>query len=98
MKRSAFLTVALLALFPLLQRAWWGRDPEWTARYALRMAHLCEGEPEGRTGVHEFGVWKPGAIAAAPGRLATIAFQDGTLERSRAQIEAAIAQAAQRGT
>ena len=69
-----------------------------TQRYVRRFAHLCEGEPEGRTGVHEFGIWKPGAIAAAPGLLATIALQDGTLERSRAQIEAAIAQAAQRGT
>ena len=38
----------------------------------------------------------PGAIAAAPGLLATIAFQDDTLARSRAEIEAAIAQAARR--
>ena len=86
---------ALLALFPLFQRAWWGRDPEWTARYALRMAHLCEGEPEGRTGVHEFGVWpvreKEPPWRAAPGFLPTLAFQEDTLERSRAAIEAAIA-------
>jgi hypothetical protein len=85
---------ALLALFPLFQRAWWGRDPEWTARYARRMAHLCEGEPEGRTGVHEFGVWavreKEPPWRAAPGFLPTLAFQDDTLERSRAAVEAAI--------
>jgi hypothetical protein len=86
---------ALLALFPLFQRAYWGRDPAWTARYARRFAHLCEGEPEGRTGVHEFGVWRtPGADASwqpAPGFLPTLAFQDDTLERSRASIEAALA-------
>jgi hypothetical protein len=89
---------ALLAIFPLFQRAWWGRDPEWTARYALRMAHLCEGEPEGRTGVHEFGVWavreQDPPWRAAPGFLPTLAFQDDTLERSRAVVEAAIEAAA----
>jgi hypothetical protein len=89
---------ALLGCFGLFQGAWWTQSPAFTQRYVRRFAHLCEGEPEGRTGVHEFGIWKPGAIAAAPGLLATIAFQDGTLERARAQIEAAIAQAAQRGT
>jgi hypothetical protein len=86
---------ALLAIFPLFQRAWWSRSPEWTARYALRMAHLCEGEPEGRTGVHEFGVWpqreKDPPWCAAPGFLPTLAFQDDTLERSREAIELAIA-------
>lgn len=89
---------ALLPLFPIFQRAYWARDPAWTAPYALRVAHLCEGEPEGRTGVHEFGVWKmPGASdphAPAPGYLPTIAFQDDTLERSRAAVEQAIARAA----
>ena len=89
---------ALLAIFPLFQRAWWGRDPDWTARYARRMAHLCEGEPEGRTGVHEFGVWPArepdGPWRAAPGFLPTLAFQDDTLERSRAAVEAVIEAAA----
>jgi hypothetical protein len=88
---------ALLACFPLFQRSTWGRDPAWTARYAMRFAHLCEGEPEGRTGVHEFGVFAPRADApaerAAPGYLPTLAFQDDTLERSRARVEAAIAAA-----
>ncbi len=88
---------ALLGCFALFQRAWWTQAPAWTQRYVQRFAHLCEGEPEGRTGVHEFGVWKPGSVAAAPGLLATIAFQDGTLERSGAAIDAAIAQVAQRG-
>jgi hypothetical protein len=87
---------ALLGCFALFQRAWWTQAPAWTQRYVRRFAHLCEGEPEGRTGVHEFGIWKPGAVAAAPGLFATIAFQDGTLERSRAAIEAAIAQVAGR--
>jgi len=82
---------ALDAIFPLLQRAWWTRAPAWSRRFVRRMAHLCEGEPEGRTGVHEFGIWKPGCIAAEDGLLATIAFQDGTLERSREGIEAALA-------
>ena len=87
---------ALLGCFAFFQRPWWTQAPAWTQRYVRRFAHLCEGEPEGRTGVHEFGVWKPGAIAAARGLLATMAFQDGTLARSRAEIEAAIAQAARR--
>jgi hypothetical protein len=89
---------ALLACFPLFQRSYWGRDPAWTARYALRFAHLCEGEPEGRTGVHEFGSFTPRADAPAdrpaPGYLPTLAFQDDTLARSRAAVEAAIAAAA----
>jgi hypothetical protein len=87
---------ALLSCFALFQRAWWTKAPAFTQRYVRRFAHLCEGEPEGRTGVHEFGVWKAGAIAAEPGLLATIAFQDGTLERSRSAIEAAIDQVARR--
>lgn len=87
---------ALLGCFAIFQRAWWIQAPAWTQRYVRRFAHLCEGEPEGRTGVHEFGVWKPGTVAAAPGLLATIAFQDGTLARSHDAIEAAIAQAARR--
>jgi hypothetical protein len=85
---------ALLAVFPLFQRAWWSRDPGWTSRYALRFAHLCEGEPEGRTGVHEFGVWPPResepAGQARPGFLPTLAFQEDTLERSRAAVEAVL--------
>jgi hypothetical protein len=81
---------ALDACFGLFQRAWWTPAPAWSRRYVRRFAHLCEGEPEGRTGVHEFGVWKPGAIAAEPGLLATIALQDGTLERSREAIDRAI--------
>lgn len=89
---------ALLALFPLFQRAYWGSDPAWTARYALRFGHLCEGEPEGRTGVHELGVFPPRsdrpAGRAAPGYLPTLAFQDDTLARSRPALEAAIARAA----
>ncbi len=85
---------ALLALFPLFQRAWWMDAPAWTRRYALRCGHLCEGEPEGRTGVHELGRWKPGAVPGGPGLVATLAFQDGTLERSRAAVEAALAAAA----
>ena len=40
--------------------------------------------------MHEFGVWKRGAIAAEVGVLATIALQDGTLERSREAIDRAI--------
>jgi hypothetical protein len=87
----------LLALFPLFQRAYWGPDPAWTARYALRFGHLCEGEPEGRTGVHEFGRFASRADAPAerpaPGYLPTLAFQEDTLERSRPHVEAALAAA-----
>jgi len=85
---------ALAACFPLFQRAWWTQAPAWTRRYVRRFAHLCEGEPEGRTGVHELGRFRAGAVAAEPGFLATIALQDGTLERSRAAVEAALAAAA----
>ena len=87
---------ALDAVFPLFQRAWWTRAPAWSRRFVRRMAHLCEGEPEGRTGVHEFGVWKPGCVAAEDGLLATIAFQDDTLERSRDAVEKALAELARR--
>lgn len=62
------------------------------------MAHLCKGEPEGRTGVHEFGVWLVREYAppwrAASGFLPTLAFQDDTLERSRALVESVIDAAA----
>ena len=81
------------------QCAYWGRDRGWTARYVLRFAHLCEAEPEGRTGVHGFGVWKTPATTdytAALGYLPTLAFQHDTLERSRAQIEATLAMIAAR--
>jgi hypothetical protein len=85
---------ALAASFPLFQRAWWMPAPAWTRRYVRRFAHLCEGEPEGRTGVHELGRFRPGPVAAEAGFLATIALQDGTLERSRAAVEAALLAAA----
>ena len=85
---------ALLPLFPLFQRAYWGTDPAWTGRYAQRFAHLCEGEPEGRTGVHEFGVWRTAGARdpwePAPGVLPTLAFQDDTLVRSQERIVAVI--------
>ncbi len=83
---------ALLGLFPLFQRPWWETPSAWTARYVRRFAHLCEGEPRGLTGVHEFGVWLPG-VSRAPdaGEIATLAFQDGTLAQCRAEIEARLA-------
>ena len=89
---------ALLPLFPLFQRAWWCRDPAWTARYVRRFGHLCEGEPEGRTGVHELGVWQDRRDAPAgeprPGYLPTLALQDDTLARHRSAVEAVLAAAA----
>jgi hypothetical protein len=84
---------ALLAVFPLFQRAWWTPAPAWTSRYVKRFGHLCEGEPEGRTGVHELGVFRPDPVLGSDGLLATLAFQDGTLERSRDAVEKAIAAA-----
>jgi hypothetical protein len=77
---------ALLSVFPLFQRAWWAKAPAWTARYVRRFGHLCEGEAEGRTGVHEFGVWRPGPVAPAPGLLATAAFQGGSADEWRAAV------------
>ncbi len=82
---------ALLGLFPLFQRPWWERPPAWTERYVRRFAHLCEGEPRGLTGVHEFGVWGPNDVVSDPGLLPTLAFQDGTLERCRDAIERTLA-------
>ena len=79
----------LLSLFPLFQRPWWTAPPAWTSRYVRRFGHLCEGEPGGRTGVHEFGVFDPATPPPAdPAFIETIAFQDGTLEREREAIEA----------
>ncbi len=83
---------ALLGLFPLFQRPWWEPPPAWTARYVRRFAHLCEGEPRGLTGVHEFGSWDPGPPARGDaGFIPTLAFQDGTLELERAKVEAVLA-------
>jgi hypothetical protein len=82
---------SLLSLFPLFQRPWWTTPPAWTFRYVRRFGHLCEGEPSGRTGVHEFGVFEPPTPSAAdPAFIETIAFQDGTLERDRETIEATL--------
>ncbi len=79
---------ALLALFALFQRPWWGKPAPWTARYIRRFGHLCEGEPRGFTGVHEAGVYFPaGAGYEEENLLPTIAFQDGTLESQRENIE-----------
>ncbi len=74
---------ALLPLFPLFQRPWWTRAAPWTARYVRRFGHLCEGEPRGLTGVHEAGLHRSDAWRPEAGTLATVAFQDGTLEACR---------------
>jgi hypothetical protein len=88
---------SLLSLFPLFQRPWWTTPPAWTSRYVRRFGHLCEGEPGGRTGVHEFGVFEPPTPSAAdPAFIETIAFQDGTLEREREKIEATLVDLAAR--
>lgn len=84
---------ALLAVFPLFQRAWWTPAPAWTTPYVRRFGHLCEGEPEGRTGVHELGVYSGEPVLPGDGLLATLAFQDDTLERSRDAVERLIAAA-----
>ena len=51
--------------------------------------------------MHEFGVWKtPGALGAGEpraGYLPTIAFQDDTLARSRAEVERVIEAVAKAG-
>ncbi len=84
---------ALHAHIPLFQRPWWTTPPAWTARYVRRFGHLCEGEPRGRTGVHEFGVWQPSAPPKADeGFIATLAFQDGTLAEARDEIERRLAE------
>jgi len=82
---------ALLPLFPLFQRPWWTESPGWSSRYVRRFGHLCEGEPRGRTGVHEFGVYTSDAWSGGPGYLPTVAFQDGTLEAARSELEQRLA-------
>lgn len=82
---------ALLPLFPLFQRPWWTASPAWSSRYVRRFGHLCEGEPRGRTGVHEFGVYTSDAWSGGPGYLPTVAFQDGTLEQTREDLEQRLA-------
>lgn len=82
---------ALLPLFALFQRPWWMRPAKWTGRYVRRFGHLCEGEPRGRTGVHEFGVYRPASRGGDAVTLPTLAFQDGTLDSERAAIEAMLA-------
>ncbi|UCE84812.1 MAG: hypothetical protein JSU66_10665 [Deltaproteobacteria bacterium] len=87
---------ALLPLFGLFQRPWWTEPAPWTQRYVRRFGHLCEGEPRGRTGVHEAGVHRSDAWQPAPGYLPTLAFQDGTLEAARDAIEGLLARLAAR--
>jgi len=82
---------ALLPLFPLFQRPWWTKSPGWSVRYVRRFGHLCEGEPRGLTGVHEFGVYTSDAWSGEPGYLPTLAFQDGTLEHAREELERRLA-------
>ena len=87
----------LLPLFPLFQRPWWQAPPRWTSRYVRRFGHLCEGEPGGRTGVHELGVFAPPDGAAPDASfIETLAFQDGTLERHREAVEATLRRVAER--
>ncbi|MGH0035381.1 MAG: hypothetical protein ACQGVK_10185 [Myxococcota bacterium] len=83
---------ALLALFPLFQRPWWTPAPAWTARYVRRFGHLCEGEPRGLTGVHEFGVYTSDSWSGGPGYWPTVAFQDGTLDHARGDLERRLAE------
>jgi hypothetical protein len=85
---------ALLSLFPLFQRPWWTSSPRWSSRYVRRFGHLCEGEPRGRTGVHEFGVHTSDAWNGEPGFLPTLAFQDGTLQQTREELEQRLARLA----
>jgi hypothetical protein len=83
---------ALLPLFPLFQRPWWTRAAPWTGRYVRRFGHLCEGEPRGLTGVHEFGVHASDAWSGGPETLPTLAFQDGTPEDARTDLERRLAE------
>ncbi|MDJ0785917.1 MAG: hypothetical protein QNK05_03870 [Myxococcota bacterium] len=88
---------ALLPLFPLFQRPWWTKSPGWTTRFVRRFGHLCEGEPRGRTGVHEFGAYASDAWSGEPGYLPTVAFQDGTLEHAREELEQRLTRLASQG-
>jgi hypothetical protein len=85
---------ALLPLFPLFQRPWWTTPEVWTGHYVRRFGHLCEGEPRGLTGVHEAGVHRSDAWRPGPGTLPTVAFQDGTLDACRDELERLLAELA----
>jgi hypothetical protein len=85
---------ALLGVFPFFQDEPFGGQPPWVGRYARVLAHLLEAEPSrGSTGVHELGhrpyERKPPEEAGIP----TIAFVDGTFERSRDELDEVIEQA-----
>ncbi|HML20646.1 MAG TPA: endo alpha-1,4 polygalactosaminidase [Aggregatilinea sp.] len=79
----------LLGIFPLFQRSGpWRQVPEWVGRYARLFGHICEGDPNrGSTGVFESGCATYVPLPDRVPYLATIAFVDGTLEGSRAELE-----------
>jgi len=85
---------ALLGVFPIFQDEPFGEQAPWVGRYARVLAHLLEAEPSrGSTGVHELGhrpyERKPPDEAHIP----TIAFVDGTFERSGGELDEAVEQA-----
>lgn len=81
----------LLDIFPLFQwSGLWRQVPTWVKRYARLFGHICEGDPSrGSTGVFESG-YAP--YDPAVDHIPTIAFVDGTLAESQAEIERVIAQ------
>jgi len=84
---------ALLAIFPLFQRAGpWRQVPLWVGRFARLFGHICEGDPSrGSTGVFESGYAPYAPVLDEPAILPTLAFVDGTLERARPEIERVLA-------
>ncbi|MBE2270978.1 MAG: hypothetical protein IAE80_22265 [Anaerolinea sp.] len=85
----------LLPLFPIFQRTTkWRQTPDWVGRYARLMGHIADSEPSrGSTGVFESGYAPYERMPAQPHYLPTIAFVDGTLERSQHEIDSVIARA-----
>lgn len=84
----------LLGIFPVFQQTGkWRQVPDWVARYARLIGHICDSEPgRGSTGVFESGYAPYERLPDRPPYIQTIAFTDGTLANARAEIDAVIAQ------
>jgi hypothetical protein len=81
----------MLRVFPLFQSRPFLKLPEWVGRYARTIAHLLEAEPSrGSTGVHELGYCPYQPKPLEKPYIPTLAFVDGTLDKSKPEIDRVI--------
>jgi len=88
-----------LGIFPIFQQtSTWRQVPDWAGRYARFIGHICDGDPATHsTGVHEAGYSPYVRLPDTPAYIPTLTFVNGTLQAARAEIEAIIASARNRG-